>query len=166
MRIWKRFTNLKFFLWIWKRFVDCKFCHGFEKDFLISIFFFFFLDLKKIWWFLIILWIWKRFVDCKFFHGFEKDLQIWNFFCRFEKDLTSSNYFVDLKKNCWFEKAIWSERILGLKTIYLFKNSCEYEKYLPIWKRLVDLKNIWFGKYILWMTLLDYCRIISYLYMK
>ena len=101
--IWNFFVDLKkiwwfvIILWIWKRFVDCKFCHGFEKDFLISIFFFF-LDLKKIWWFLIILWIWKRFVDCKFFHGFEKDLQIWVFFCRFEKDLTSSNYFVDLKK--------------------------------------------------------------------
>ena len=144
-------------MWGFSLFEDLKKIYQFEI---------FFVDLKKIWRFVIILWIWKRFVDCNFVMDLKKIYRFEIFFCRFEKDLTSSNYFVDLKKNCWFEKAIWSERILGLKTIYLFKNSCEYEKYLPIWKRIVDLKNIWFGKYILWMTLLDYCRIISYLYMK
>ena len=144
-------------MWGFSLFEDLKKIYQFEI---------FFVDLKKIWRFVIILWIWKRFVDCNFVMDLKKIYRFEIFFCRFEKDLTSSNYFVDLKKNCWFEKAMWSERILGLKTIYLFKNSCEYEKYLPIWKRIVDLKNIWFGKYILWMTLLDHCRIISCLYMK
>ena len=144
LRIWKGFTDLNFFWWIWKRFDDFLLCCGFEKDFSISIFF---MDLKKIYGFDFFSWIWKRVGNFYLFCRFEKDLLIIDFFCRSEKDYSIWNVFR-------FER-------LGFVFIWLgfiySKHSCGYEKYLPNWKRVVDLKNIcWFGKHILWMTLLDH----------
>ena len=84
-----------------------------------------------------------------------------------KKDLTISNYFVDLKKICRFLSFLVDFRnIYRFETFsdnrfendwFFLKNSCGYEKYLPVWKTVVDLKIIcWFEKYILWIILPGY----------
>ena len=157
-------------MWIWKRFVDFSLFWGFEKDLPIWISFGGFekdltisncvVDLKKISRFQFFSWIWKRFTDSTFFSWIWKRVGNFYLFCRFEKDLLIIDFFCRSEKDYSIWNVFRFER-LGFVFIWLgfiySKHSCGYEKYLPNWKRVVDLKNIcWFGKYILWMTLLDH----------